>query len=158
MRPTPHPDWVAEDDLATELNVPRSVLVLGRRELLATAEVDSDGPWVVWRKTAATRFAASLGLVWPAVATTEPAKKTAPAPEELTVVSAPRGDGWHFPNHHIIRAQRANGEQVDVQVWDSSKYTTHLRTGEPMKFKALPSPAGLHWVLVGREPRFKGGW
>lgn len=151
MRPTPTTDWVAEDDLATELNIPRDVLQTAR-EKMPPADVDRDGPWIVWKKSAAAALAQSLGLEWP------PAQKNAPAGETLTVASAPRNGGFHFPNPHIIRARRATGEVVDVEVKDSSKYTTHLRTGEPMAFQAQRSTAGNYWLLIGREPRYKGGW
>ena len=158
MSPHTHPDWVAEDILATELAVPRSVLQQARN-LLPMGDVDKDGPWVVWKKSAASAFAASLGLAWPPPeAAGDSPQKNPPEPEELAIASEPRGDGWHFPNHRIIRARRANGAIVDVQVMDSSKYSTHLRTGTPMIIKAQPSTSGPHWVLVGREPRFKGAW
>ena len=144
-------EWVAEDELATQLNVSREVL-LAAREKLAVEDVDKEGPWVVWRKTAATAFAAAAGMTWPVV------EKTAPADELVTVASAPRGTGWHFPNPRIVKARRASGELVDVVVMNSSKYTTHLRNGAPMTFRARKSPSGAHWTLVGREPRYKGGW
>jgi hypothetical protein len=147
-------EWVAEDDLATQLNVDRAVL-LEAREKMAADDVDKEGPWVIWKKTAAAKFAVSLGLVWPAV---ESAEKTPPA-ERVTVFSAPRGvNGRHYPNPRIITVLRANGERVNVLVMDSSKYLTRLRSGEPMTFLARQSTSGSHWVLVGREPRFRGAW
>lgn len=151
MRPELTTEWVAEDDLATQLNVSREVL-LAAREKMAAEDVDKDGPWVVWRKTAATAFAAAAGMTWPAD------EKSAPSDELVTVASTPRAGGWHFPNPRIVKARRGNGELVDVVVMNSSKYTTHLRTGEPMTFRARKSSSGSHWTLVGREPRYRGGW
>lgn len=156
MLPDIPDDWVAEETLATELNVPRELL-RSMRPTLAEAEFKLFGNVVALKKNAATTIALSLGLVWPSPF--EPEQKTAPpVAEELTVESAPRGDGWHFPNHRMIRARRTNAEIVDVMVMDSSKYVTHLRTGQPMTFRAAKSTSGPHWVLVGREPRYKGQW
>lgn len=155
MMPNIPADWVAEETLATELNIARELL-RSLRPTLPESDFALYGHTVAWKKTAATGVALSLGLIWP-VPDGQPApQKTAPVPEILTVHSEPRGDGYHFPNHRIIRARRESGAVVDVQVMDSSKYTTHTREGQPMRFRAQPSTSGPHWVLVGREPRFKG--
>lgn len=153
MRPHTKPEWVAEDDLATELGMPRSVLQQAR-EQLAPEDVDRDGPWVIWKKTAATAYAAAQGLTWP------PPDAVAQPEEELTVDSSPREawGGYHFPNRHIIRARRSSGELVNVRVVDARKYTTRLKNGAPMTFKAKRSDTGPEWLLVGREPRYRGAW
>ena len=153
MRPHTLPEWVAEETLATELGLPRTLLQEAR-ERLAPEDVDRDGPWVIWKKTAATAFAAAQGLTWP-----PPAAPARPE-EELIVTSLPREawGGYHFPNRHIIRAKRATGEQVNVRVMDPRKFTTTLKNGAPMKFRAGQSESGPEWLLVGREPRYRGQW
>jgi len=149
-------DWVAEETLATELNVPRELL-RSMRPTLAEVDVMLFGNVLAVKKDAATTIALTLGLIWPSTGVTT--EKTAQSQiEELTVASAPRGDGWHFPNKRMIQARRANAELVDVLVMDSRKYVTLLRTGQPMTFRAAKSTNGPHWVLVGREPRFRGQW
>lgn len=156
MLPNIPNDWVAEEQLATELNVARELL-RSLRPTLAEADFALFGHTVAWKKTAAALVARSLGLLWPPAADA-PEQKTAPEPETLTVASEPRADGWHFPNHRIIRARRPNQELVEVQVMDSSKYVTRGRGGQPMTLRAQPSTSGPHWILVGREPRFKGAF
>lgn len=158
MMPNIPTDWVAEEQLATELNVPRELL-RSLRPTLAEDDFALFGHFPAWKKNAATAVALTLGLVWPpALPEGATAQKTAPEPETLTVASEPRGDGYHSPNRRIIRARRDNGELVDVQVMDSSKYVTRGRDGQPMKLRAQPSTSGPHWLLVGREPRFKGAY
>jgi len=150
MTPNVKTGWIAEDDLQRLLNVDREKL-REAREKMAGGEVDTDGPWVVWKKSAAARWAAQEGLTLP-----DGALET---PERLTVVSKScGGQGYHFPNKNIIKAKRENGEVVVVRVMDSSKYTDRLRTGGPMEFLAVPSKHGAVWVLTGREPRFRGAW
>lgn len=158
MMPNLPNDWVSEDALATELNVPRELL-RSLRPTLAAEDVGVFGHVVGWKKNAAAVVARSLGLTWPPVDDAgTPQQKTALEPEVLTVASTPREDGYHFPNRRIIRAQRSNGTVVDVQVMDSSKYVTTARNGQPMTLRAVPSTSGPHWLLVGREPRFRGAW
>ena len=153
MMPPNNDEWIAEHDLARQLNVTRDLLMAHRSTF--EGEVDRNGPWVVWKKTAATRFADSLGLTWPLADQKNSAESRI---EVLTVASTPRFNGFHFPNPRIVRCRRVTGDLVDVQVMDSGKYTTHLRTGDPMTLRAQPSTSGTHWVLVGREPRAKGMW
>lgn len=151
-------DWVAESTLATELGVPRDLL-RSTRPTLAESEFALFGNVVAWKKTAARRVArTAFALEWPVEDAAD--KKTAPIiPERLVVTSAPRvASGHHFPNPRLIRARRATGEQVDVLVIDSSKYVPLTRDGKPMEFLAKPSATGAHWVLVGREPRWRGAW
>lgn len=158
MMPQLPDDWVAEETLATELNVPRELL-RSLRPTLDTADTKQFGAFIGWKKTAATGVANSLGLVWPAPEVTEaPAEKNAPEGEQLTVVSVRRGDGYHFPNRRLIQARRASGEVVNVLVIDSSKYMPRTRDGKPMSFRAKPSSHGAHWALIGREPRYPGQW
>lgn len=151
MRPELSDEWIAEEDLAEQLNVSRETLRSARLEL-AHGEADEEGPWVVWKKTAAARFAAGLGLQWP------PATASEPEEAVLTVASAPGAQGRHFPNPRIIRARKPDGTLVDVLVMRASNFTPTLRDGSPMTFRARRSPHGPHWQLVGREPRFRGQW
>jgi hypothetical protein len=156
MLPELPTDWVSEETLSADLNVPRELL-RSLRATLTDSECCHFGAVVAWEKKAATTCAQALGLRWPVVEV-DTMKKNAPVAEVLTVYSTPRSDGYHFPNHRIIRALRANGEAVDVSVMDSSKYVTRLKNGQPMTFQAVPSTSGPHWLLVGREPRFTGQW
>jgi hypothetical protein len=150
MMAHPQPEWIAEDDLAAALGMDREKLRLARATL-PPEDVDLDGPWVVWKKSAATAWAADQGLQFP--------MEQKPTPELLRVASKSCGpQGYHFPNRRIIKALRPNGELVTVRVADSSKYVERLRNGQPMEFLAIPSRHGAEWVLVGREPRYRGGW
>jgi hypothetical protein len=152
MTPQPQSEWVAEETLATDLNMDRDLIHAARLQLEAS-DVDTDGPWIVWKKTAAKKFAEELGLPWPPIPPAVP-----PVIEEVTVVSAPGTNGKHFPNPRIIRAKRANGELVYVTVMESGKFVPRLRTGAPMVLKAQKSAGSGGWVLVGRGPRWKGAW
>lgn len=152
MLPQDKPDWVAEETLAEQLNIPREVIAEAR-ELLPAGVTERDGHFVYWQKNAAGAYAAALGLEWPA-----PEKTAAPEEAELTVASAPGAAGRHFPNPRMIRARKPDGVLVDVLVIRAAHFTPTLRDGTPMKFLARKSPHGPHWQLVGREPRGRGQW
>lgn len=152
MMPQCDTEWVAEETLADELNVPRSV-IHDARELQDASNIDRDGPWVVWKKKAATDFASTLGLQWPPV---NPPVEQETA--ELTVTSVPGPDGRHFPNPNIIRAKKPDGALVDVRVLKAGHFAPTLRDNKPMTFRAKKSRHGSHWELIGREPRFRRAW
>lgn len=139
-------NWINEELLAVELNVPRSVL-RDKRASLPVTELEYKKNGVHWLRTAAARLAGELGLQWPAP--TEP--PPAPATETLTVVS-------QAANPHIVNCRRASGELVCVRVMDNKKYVPQSRAGTPMTLPAQKSTAGNWWLLVGREPRWTGQW
>jgi hypothetical protein len=164
-----HPnEWISEEELAKQLGVEREK-IRAERPRLGPGEVQQHGRAIVWLRTAAARIATKLGLEFASVKNPPPVphvvrglllEKNPPpgAPEELTVVSSPGPGGWHFANHHLIRARRLNNQTVIVRVVDSRKYVPKLRNGNPMTLKAQPAEAGLWWVPVGREPRYPGAW
>jgi hypothetical protein len=151
MSPIPN-DWISEDELATQLNVDRDKIRAQRLHLDA-CEVMRHGQTVIWLRTAAARVATQLGL-----GAAFPEKSAPDDTEELAVASGPGADGYHFAQHHLIRARRSDGELVVVQVLDSSKYVPRMQNGQPMVLRAKKSHAGNWWLLVGREPRFVGRW
>lgn len=161
--------WMPEDELARALGVDRSI-VKKNRPHAPPGGVRPNGKTIEWTQAAAAALALTLELptpqflkkAAPAPAATqgEAAKKVVPAVpgvEELTVSSSPIANGQHFPNKHIIKARRANGEVVCVRVMNSEKYqpTLWLST-EPMVIKAKKSSAGNWWELMQREPRWRG--
>lgn len=145
--------WIPEEQVADELGVTRD-RARAARPYLGPGEVKREGNVVLWLRAAAARLAEKLGLTLP--------KKTAAAGtqvEELAVVSQPRGpDGRHFGNFQLIQARRSNGDLVIVRVAHSGKYAPKLWNGEPMILKAQQSTHGHWWLLVGREPRYRGRW
>ena len=144
-------DWISEDQLATHLAVKRAALRVQRRSL-GQGEVSQKNGAVMWRRTAASRVAASLGLEWPSETAAAPAQlSAAPAIETVTVVS-------QALNVNIVNCRRATGELVCVRVMNNKKYVPRLRDGSPMTLQAQKSPAGAWWRLVGREPRAPGQW
>lgn len=139
-------EWITEDELATRLNVDRSVL-RQRRPYLLAGEVEQKNGAVLWQKNAAARVAAELGLPMAEGEAEAPAPE--PPPETLTVIS-------QAVNRNIVNAQRASGEAVCVRVVDNRKYIPRLGNGQAMTLTAKKSTAGNWWVLVGREPRWPG--
>lgn len=164
-----HPnDWITEEELAKQLGVDRDV-IRAERPHLAPGEVKQQGRLIVWLRVAASRIAAKFHLEPVALKKTPPAplvirglllEKNPPpgTPEDVTVVSTPGPGGWHFANHHLIRARRENGLTIIVRVVDSRKYVPKMRNGKPMMLKARPAEAGLWWIPAGREPRYPGVW
>ena len=155
-------DWIPEQLVAEKLNVARDT-IRAQRPYLAAGGVEKRDGTVCWTKNAARTVAEKLGLDASVFAEKTPPTANASAPvangeELLHVHSRPGQTGQHFPNPRVIHGRRPNGEIVVVSVVDSRKYTTHLRTGEPMTFKAKKATAGNWWVLTGREPRFRGAW
>ena len=154
-------EWIAEEDFARALGVPRSVL-REARPTLDSGEVDLRGNVLYWLKKTALATAARLGLQTTALDT----KKTAvpgkneeePMGELMTVASSPGPDGYHFSNHFLIKARRANKEVVVVRVKDSRKYRPMGQNNKPMTLRAVPADEGSWWVHVGREPRFIGAY
>jgi hypothetical protein len=149
-------DWISEEEIANALNIQREKTRAARPQL-GPGEVKEEKKVVLWLRSTAVAFARSMGLDWPFEK-----KPAAVAPgldiEELTVVSRPMANGWHFGNRQLIRAQRPNGELVIVRVADSRKYMPQLANKNPMKLKAVPATSGQWWIHVGREPRYAGIW
>ena len=174
---SPHIDfWMAEDDLARALGVDRGTVKRHRPDA-PTGGVRMNGKAIEWSEAAASALAVRLTLPPPVfqknaapAATADVEQKTPPPDpaastpaalpsgvEELTVFSKPVANGRHFANPHIIKAQRANKDVVDVRVLDSGKYQPLLWDGsKPMTLRAKKSLAGNWWDLVSREPRWRG--
>lgn len=161
-------EWIAEEELARLLGVNRSVLREARPSL-GSGEVDLRGNVLYWQKKVATATAARLGLATTALenkkngadagaAATAKANGEEPLGELMTVASVPGPGGYHFSNHFLIRARRANEEVVVVRVKDSRKYRPQGQNGKPMTLRAVPADEGTWWVHVGREPRFVGAY
>lgn len=144
-------EWIDEEALATALAVDRTVL-RARRPYLLAGEVQQHHGAVQWKKTAAARVAAELGLVFALEEkNAAPAQETPPPVETLTVLA-------RALNPRIVNAARPNGERVAVYVVDNRKYVPVTSTGEPMTLRARKATVGNWWVLVGREPRWIGKW
>jgi len=144
-------EWIAEDELARQLNVERGILKKMRPSLPA-GSLTSEGRRVMWSQEAASVAATTVGLSYglhEKNAATEPA--SAREVEVLTVVR-------NFPNPRVIQARRASGEVVTVRVSNGLKYLPKLRDGKPMTLRAYYSPADNCWVREGRDPRFVGVW
>lgn len=157
---------IAEKDLLQRLGVPRALLRTARAEGLDGRTWARDVDWsgggagVFWTAKAAAEIAAAVGIQ--TSATPQP---TVDVVEILTVASQPLrrcvGAGglvhvYHFENPRVIKGRRDNGDEVFVRVPDSSKFTTKLRSGEPMTFRARL--CGESWTLDQRAPRWPGRW
>lgn len=151
-------EWIAEEQLADALGVPREK-IRAERPHLGAGEVTKKGNVILWLRSAGERIAEKFGIP----VTKKDATAATPEPkhfgEELTVVSQPmRSNGPHFGNVFLIKARRADGEVVVVRVLNSSKFLPRLQNGKPMTFRAQKAAAGNWWLLIGREPRFPGHW
>lgn len=140
--------FVSENELAKAWRVDRSAMRKARR-CLRGGELKKTPDGFQWAVAAAERVAGELGLVWKHPDTS--AEKNAPEIETLAVVRA-------AVNPLIVICRRANGEEVPVRVADNSKYVPRLADGRPMVLQARKSHAGNWWLLVGREPRWRGVW
>ena len=168
---TTNTDWMTEDALAHALGVDRAI-VRKHRPNAPTGGVRLNGKAIEWSAVAASTLALTLALpdtqfqkkAAPAATGEESAKKIAAADgvEELTVSSSPMAHGKHFGNPYLIKAKRADGEEVTVKVMNSEKYRPTLLdamcrdTKEPMVIKARRSVGGNWWELMSREPRWRG--
>lgn len=151
IAPPPAPEMVPETVLIRQLNIaPKKIRALRP----ATVQVrHADG--VFWPLPDARALATHLGVAY-----SEVEKNPRPDDvEKMTVCSDARGaEGFHFPNRHIIKCERADGSVVDVRVVDSRKYRRTLRIGgAPMVLEARKAD-GNWWILVGREPRWVAQW
>lgn len=140
-------EFIREDVLAKRLGMNRDDLMAMRPKNSRTK-----GGAIEWPLEEAHQTAQILNLELP-----DELDQKMPG-EIVTVCSAPARDGWHFGNHLLIKARRQNGDVVTVRVVDSKKYAPTLRGGQPMVLRARASEAGNWWLLVGREPRWKGMW
>lgn len=143
-------DWMEEADFATALGINRDILKKARRdgslELSGDVGQGADGS-IIWKKSAASAFAATLGLSFQ---TPVPDALAASAePETVTVVR-------RAANRNIVMCARAGGEMVAVRVIDNKKYFQVGLDGKPMSFQARKNDSGTWWNLVGREPRWPG--
>lgn len=136
---------IPEADLATTWRVPRQRLREIRKKL-AAGEALTTPEGVLWLPAAALRVAQELGLAWTPGAVAEP------EPGEVLTVVRPAA------NPNIVMCRRKNGEEVAVRVVTNTKYVPKLTNGTPMTLRAQKSPAGNWWVLMGREPRWRGVW
>lgn len=139
------PSFISEELLAQRLGMDREQL----RKMRPRA-AQKNGASVQWPWAHAEAVATGLGLTLAAV--------EVDGVEVLTVASSPGASGWHYPNHHVIQARTGAGELVVVRVVDSRKYVPKTGKGEPMTLQARRAAEGNWWLLVGREPRWKGVW
>lgn len=140
-------EFIAEDLLAKRLGMSREAV-----RALRPKKTRAKGNNIEWPLDEAHRLAMLLNLELPNEGAGEPAG------EVLTVTSDAGRDGWHFANHNLIKARRQDGEEVIVRVVDSKKYAPLLKGGQPMVVRAKKSEMGNWWMLLGREPRWKGMW
>lgn len=144
--------WIAEEVIAKKLGLDRD-----RARDLRPTSAKKIGREIYWPRADAESVANGLKLSLAEASATPPGEpESAERGEELTVVSSPGVDGFHFTNRHLIRCARAEGELVVVRVVSSQKYTPRLQDGQPMRLRAEKAPEGNWWILVGREPRWKG--
>lgn len=143
-------EWIAEDVVAKKLALDRD-----RARDLRPASAKKMGREIHWPLAEAEAVATGLGLT---LGDATAAPGATERGEEVTVVSSPGRDGFHFTNRCLIRCQRGAGEQIVVRVISSQKYVPKLANGTPMRLRAEKAPEGNWWRLVGREPRWKGKW
>lgn len=151
-------EFIAEELLAQELGVDRE-----RLRKIRPAAVLVNKNIIQWPVAAAMAAAQQLGIEWePApqknAANGSPDAAATTKEEDLTVTSVPGVSGHHFGNKNVIKARRTNGEIVIVRVVSSKNYLPKTRAGAPMVLRARPAAEGNWWVLVGRDPRWKGVW
>jgi hypothetical protein len=96
---------------------------------------------VIWTDSGLSKVQDALGVV---------ISKVVPVGEEMIVVRS------GYVNKRVILCRRSNGQEVIVQVKDSSNYRSFLTNGKPMQVRARWT--GEVWVAEGRPPRQVGRW